>query len=90
MGDPGRERQRGFAEYLPASTEPELEREQDAYTGRYRPNSIFLAHLIAARDGDIELDTDSEDAARIGVDSYRYTAALPRLRGTGHLIKTWR
>lgn len=90
VGETESERQTGFSGYLPAPEEPVLDRAQDAYVGRYRPNSIFLAHLIATRDGDIQLQQHSRDAALTGVNSYRATAALPRQRDTGHLIKTER
>ncbi|MEJ8476339.1 hypothetical protein [Roseibium algae] len=64
-----------------------LEEEQDRFTGRYRPNSTFLTHLIANRDND-EAQTNfmRQTASAIGTSRYRETAASPRKRAVGHLI----
>lgn len=82
--------QTSFASYLPVPLQPALEREQAAFSTRYRPNSIFLAHLIAARDGDPQNRTRRRAEPLQGVNSYRATAALPRQRPAGHLLKTER
>ena len=83
-------RQTDFASYLPVPVEPELEREQQTFSTRYRPNSIFLAHLIATRDGEPQTRFRRQAEPLAGINSYRATAALPRRRAAGHLLKTER
>jgi len=90
MGETESERRTGFAAHLPVPAQPELEREQEAFTSRYRPNSIFLAHLIATRDFDIHAGSPRPDESLNGSNSYRAVAALPRRRPAGHLLKTER
>ncbi|PVB61253.1 hypothetical protein [Labrenzia sp. 011] len=75
---------------LPVPVQPVLEQEQAAFSSRYYPNSIFLAHLIATRDGDPQTRTFRRTEPLRGVDSYRATAALPRQRAAGFLLKTER
>lgn len=79
-----------FARHLPVPHQPALERDQAAFASRYRPNSIFLAQLIATRDYDIQAGTPRPDEALNGANSYRAVAALPRRRGAGHLLKAER
>gem|GEM_PF-1585409 len=91
VGETESERQSTFAAHLPVPLEqPVLEQQQDAFTGRYRPNSIFLAHLIATRDGEPQTRLRRQTEPLTGVNSYRATAALPRQRGAGHVLKTER
>lgn len=90
VGETESERQSTFASHLPATLEPVLERQQEAFTGRYRPNSIFLAHLIATRDGEPQTRSRRQTEPLNGVNTYRATAALPRQRGAGHVLKTER
>ena len=90
VGETESERQATFAAYLPVPVEPELEREQIAYSARYRPNSIFLAHLIATRDGEPQTRFRRQTEPLTGINSYRATAALPRQRPAGRLLKTER
>jgi len=90
-GDTERERRADeFASHLPEPLQPALERDQEAFTSRYRPNSIFLAHLIATRDFDIQVGPPRPDETLSGANSYRDVAALPRRRPAGHLLKTER
>jgi len=88
-GETESERQNSFAAHLPVPVQP-LEREQQAFTSRYRPNSIFLAHLIATRDFDIQGGKPLPSDTLNGANSYRAVAALPRRRAAGHLLKTER
>ncbi len=89
-GDADAERGTSFATYLPEPVQPALEREQDAFFARYRPNSVFLAHLIATRDGDPQTRFRRQAEPLHGVNTYRATAALPRQRAAGHLLRTER
>ena len=89
-GETASERQNSFAAHLPVQAQPVLERDQQAFTSRYRPNSIFLAHLIATRDFDIQAGAPRPDESLNGTNSYRAVAALPRRRAAGHLLKTER
>ncbi|MTI07471.1 hypothetical protein E1180_18380 [Roseibium denhamense] len=84
------ERQSSFAAHLPTPAEPVLERKQDAFARRYRPNSAFLAHLIATHDADLDQRSGLALEPENGIQSYRATAALPRQRGAGHILKTER
>jgi hypothetical protein len=86
----GERRAQDFASHLPVPLQPALEREQAAYSTRYRPNSVFLAHLLATRDSDLQTRNIGQSEALTGVNSYRATAALPRRRAAGHLLKTER
>lgn len=91
MGETESERRKNsFASHLPAPLQPALERDQEAFTSRYRPNSVFLAHLIATRDFDIQAGAPRPDESLNGTNSYRAVAALPRRRAAGHLLKTER
>lgn len=91
LGETQSERQTGdFAAHLPVPTERPLERDHAAFSSRYLPNSIFLAHLIATRDGDIQTRAYRQTASLNGVNTYRDTAALPRRRAAGHLLRTER
>lgn len=90
VGETESERQATYSAQLPVPVEPELEREQITFTERYRPNSIFLAHLIAARDAELHTRLRRQTEPLTGVNSYRATAALPRLRPAGRLLKTER
>jgi len=83
-------RGKDFAAYLPVPVQPDLEREQAAFTTRYYPNSVFLAHLIATRDGEPQARSLGQTGPVTGVNSYRATAALPRQRTAGHLLNTER
>ncbi|KZM51087.1 hypothetical protein [Labrenzia sp. OB1] len=86
----GDEQHPDFASNLPVPVQPVLEQEQAAFATSYYPNSVFLAHLIAARDNDPQTRTFRRTEPLRGVDSYRATAALPRQRAAGHLLKTER
>ncbi len=90
IGETESERQNSFASYLPVPVQPALEREQVAFAARYRPNSIFLAHLIATRDSELKTRTRRQTDALDSINTYRATAALPRQRAAGHLLKTER
>ncbi|WP_298963928.1 hypothetical protein [uncultured Roseibium sp.] len=91
MGETESERQgKSFASYLPEPPKPDLERDHDVFNGRYYPNSVFLAHLIATRDYDIQTRQARPAETLSGANSYRAMAALPRQRGAGHLLKTER
>lgn len=91
VGETESERRTGeFARHLPEPLQPALERDQAAFTSRYRPNSIFLAQLIATRDYDLEAGMPRPDESLNGANSYRAVAALPRRRAAGHLLKTER
>lgn len=90
VGETESERQTGFASQVPAPLEPVLERHQNAFTDRYRPNSVFLAHLIATRDGEPQTRYRRQTEPLTGVNTYRATAALPRQRVAGHVLKTER
>ncbi|POF32766.1 hypothetical protein [Roseibium marinum] len=89
-GETASEHQPDFASNLPVPVQPVLEQEQAAFATRYYPNSVFLAHLIATRDNDPQTRTFRRVEPLRGVDSYRATAALPRQRAAGHLLKTER
>ncbi|WP_299477987.1 hypothetical protein [uncultured Roseibium sp.] len=91
-GEARAEAQPDFAGYLPPppSTEPEHGRSQDALFTHYHPNSVFLAHLIATRDGELYPRPRRKTVPEICSEAYRATAALPRQRLAGHLIKTHR
>ncbi|MEP3045432.1 MAG: hypothetical protein ABJL55_05875 [Roseibium sp.] len=89
-GETESERQSSFASHLPVPVEPALNRAQDAFSTRYQPNSIFLAHLIATRDSELDAREIRQSETFSGADSYRATAALPRQRTAGHVIKTER
>lgn len=88
VGETETERQASFAAHLPVPEHPALERDQEAFSTRYRPNSVFLAHLIATRDYDIQAGAPLPSDTLNGANSYRAVAALPRRRATGHLLKT--
>ncbi len=91
LGETESERQAsGFSAHLPAPQQPVLERDQTAFSSRYLPNSVFLAHLIATRDGDIQTRALRQTASLNGANTYRDTASLPRRRAAGHLFKTER
>jgi hypothetical protein len=90
VGETESERRTVFSAHVPAPLEPVLERKQDVFAGRYRPNSIFLAHLIATRDGELQARSGRQTEPLTGVNTYRATAALPRQRGAGHVLKTER
>ncbi|WP_428641897.1 hypothetical protein [Roseibium sp.] len=89
-GEQDAEPRNSFASHLPEPLQPALERDHDAFTGRYHPNSIFLAHLIATRDGDPQTRTRRQAEPLHGVNTYRATAALPRQRAAGHVLRTER
>lgn len=84
------ERATELASHVPVATEPDLERAQEAFTDRYRPNSVFLAHLIATRDADLTMRNPRAYEALSGINTYRATAALPRQREAGHILSTER
>ncbi|MCV0428063.1 MAG: hypothetical protein K5905_21620 [Roseibium sp.] len=90
MGETKSERNVDFAAQLPVPLQPVLESEQEAFSTRYRPNSAFLAHLIATRESEPDTRQYSQIAPLSGVNSYRATAALPRQRPAGHVLKTER
>lgn len=90
VGETETERQKDFASHLPVPLQPAFEREQKAFATHYRPNSVFLAHLIATRDGEPQTRLRRQTEPLNGINSYRETAALPRQRSAGHLIKTER
>ncbi|MCX2724947.1 hypothetical protein [Roseibium salinum] len=90
MGETETERQTDFASHLPVPLQPVLEREQQVFSTRYRPNSVFLAHLIATRDGEPQTRVRRRAEPVHGVNTYRAVAALPRQRAAGHLLKTER
>lgn len=90
VDEPENGRQSEFAANLPVPVEPVLERQQEAFVSSYRPNSVFLAHLIATRDNEPQTRTLRRTEPGNGVNSYRETAALPRQRAAGHLLKTER
>ncbi len=89
-GEAKSERRTSFASHLPAPLQPDLDRSRDAYSTRYRPNSVFLAHLLATRDEEPMILSPLPSPAQDGASSYRATAALPRRRTAGHLLSTER
>lgn len=89
-GEAQGEERKSFAAHLPVPVQPDLDREQAAYLDRYRPNSVFLAHLIATRDSAVSMSGGEQSAALTGANSYRATAAMPRRRAAGHLLNTER
>ena len=89
-GETDPESRTGFAAHLPVPLDPVLERAEETVPSRYRPNSAFLAHLIAAREIDILPGGRAKTVPELCSDAYRSTAALPRRRAAGHVIKTAR
>lgn len=87
-GETQGERRTDFAGFLPPPPEAEVRAEQDTFYTHYHPNSVFLAHLIASREYDIQMRPRHKSVPELCSDAYRATAALPRKRATGHLIKT--
>ncbi|TYC52628.1 hypothetical protein FMN50_17355 [Rhodobacterales bacterium] len=84
-------RRASFAKHLPVAVDPPLEREpQYGYVSQYRPNAVFLAHLIATRDTVIYGGESEHTQSMTGASRYRATAALPRRRTAGRLINTER
>ncbi|WP_417687499.1 hypothetical protein [Roseibium sp.] len=67
-------------------TDNPVEQDHDRFVARYRPNSTFLAHLIATRDGDPQTRFKRQTEPEIGSSRYRETAASPRKRSVGHVI----
>ena len=90
LGETTSEHKADFAAQLPIPLQPVLEKEQEAFSTRYHPNSAFLAHLIATRESEPDARHYSQIAPLSGVNSYRATAALPRQRSAGHVLKTER
>lgn len=90
VGETETERRTSFAASLPAAENRVLERDQRAFTNRYRPNSVFLAHLIATRDYDIQSGASLLSETLNGVNSYRSVASSPRQRAVGYVLKTER
>ncbi len=89
LGETESERQAsGFARLLPPPGQAQFEREPASFDACYHPNSVFMAHLIATRDEARVLYMQT--AAKAVTDSYRATAALPRKRAAGHVIRTER
>ncbi|SHM96270.1 hypothetical protein SAMN05444272_3617 [Roseibium suaedae] len=72
----------------PVPLEPRLEEAHDRMIARYRPNSVFLAHLIATRDHDPQTRTKRQTEPENGVRTYRETAASPRKRAAGYVLST--
>ncbi|WP_209000541.1 hypothetical protein [Labrenzia sp. DG1229] len=87
-GDARSERQADLAVQLPPPSEQTFEREQETLFTHYHPNSVFLAHLIATSDVDLQIRGRRKTVPEICSDAYRATASLPRKRSAGHLIKT--
>jgi len=73
---------------LPAITQAPEQTERTELNSRYRPNSVFLAHLIATRDEFPQTRFKRRREPEHGADVYRATAALPRLRDVGHVLST--
>jgi hypothetical protein len=90
IGETETERKANFASHLPVPVQPTLEQTQEAFATHYRPNSAFLAHLIATRDSEIHASQYRQSETLSGVNTYRATAALPRQRSAGHLLSTER
>lgn len=80
-----RERRRTAYELVPLETK-KIERDHDAFIGRYRPSIPFLAHLIATRDGDAQTRFKRQCEPEVGANKYRETAASPRRREAGHVL----
>jgi hypothetical protein len=90
LGETETERKANFASHLPVPVEPTLEQAQEAFVTHYRPNSTFLAHLIATRDSELQESQYRQSETLSSVNTYRATAALPRQRSVGHLLSTER
>lgn len=86
-GEARSERKEDFAAQLPPP-ENDFEPQQETLFTHYHPNSVFLAHLIAANDVDLQIRGRRKTVPEICSDAYRATASLPRRRAAGHLIKT--
>ncbi|GGB39405.1 hypothetical protein GCM10011316_09300 [Roseibium aquae] len=57
---------------------------------RYRPNAVFLAHLIAMKEDFPQTRTYRRETPDVGTRAYRTTSALPRRRECGRLVSTVR
>ncbi|MTI44095.1 hypothetical protein E1178_10800 [Roseibium hamelinense] len=83
------ERQRPKRDFkAPLVVEPAIVREHNIYTKGFRPNSVFIAHLIATRDRDPQTRTNWRVDPQEGNDTYREIAARPRRRQAGHVVST--
>lgn len=77
-----------FAGYLPPPPEPEHRSEPETFFRDYHPNSVFLAHLLASGEIELQERPRRRSGPELCADAYRATAALPRQRAAGHLIRT--
>ncbi|WP_208999119.1 hypothetical protein [Roseibium sediminis] len=75
-------------EHLPVATQAPEPIERVDLNARYRPNSVFLAHLIATRDQFPQTRYRRQREPEHGADVYRATAARPRQREVGHVVST--
>jgi len=57
---------------------------------RYRPNAVFLAHLIAMKEDFPQTRSFRREEPAIGSKAYRKIAARPRMRESGQLVSTLR
>jgi len=57
---------------------------------RYRPNAVFLAHLIAMKEDFPQTRSFLREEPAVGSKVYRKTAARPRVRESGQLVSTLR
>lgn len=86
LGETESERQVHGRANLPVPVQPGLSTQPVPYQDRYRPNSVFLAHLIATRDAERHAPYGWQAMPKFGTSAYRATAASPRKRETGHIL----
>lgn len=77
-----------FAGFLPPPPETEHRNEPETFFRDYHPNSVFLAHLLASGEVELEERPRRRSVPELCSDAYRATAALPRQRAAGHLVRT--
>ncbi|ADZ68637.1 hypothetical protein [Polymorphum gilvum] len=71
---------------LPVPVQPVQATGRTLFPDRYRPNSPFLAHLIATWDAEGHAPYGWQAVPQFGTSAYRATAAAPRRRSSGHVI----
>ena len=77
----------GGAFSLSVPAQPNQREAPGPFSKRYRPNSVFLAQLIASTKIDFRNSSQLQKAAEICANTYREMAALPRRRSIGYLFK---
>lgn len=68
--------------------EPAHATRKDSFPDDYLPNSVFMAHLIATRDAELDARHGWGMEPEFGASQYRAIAASPRKREAGHVISS--